>query len=173
MFIITTSPSTFRQFTLSLALSREEKEMKSLFTINLLILFNTNIFCQKVIFDSVDCEKFWTSCIIPIINLDTIKLKQIVHFPVSLDWHGVKSKKYFFENLDAIFFPELITRLKEMSCVDFSTQSQHGENGNIKLSVVMPFKPQEKREFRPQKILHFKKVKGKWILYGILNPRDN
>jgi len=123
--------------------------------------------------DTLELKSFWTNCILPIINSDEKKLKQIIHFPLGGEWgyivglkkpHILWTERDFYDNLDKLFYPELIDSLKTKTFEDVEVYNHTDELTELLVGVgfetwIDGFKDES------AVILRFKQINGKWKLY--------
>ena len=123
--------------------------------------------------DTLELKNFWTDCILPIISSDEEKLKQIVHFPLAGEWGYIVglnkpdtlwTERDFYDNLDKLFYPELIDSLKTKTFKDVEVYNH--TDGLTELLVRVGFETWID-SFKDESgiILRFKQINGKWKLY--------
>jgi hypothetical protein len=121
-----------------------------------------------------EMQTFWNECIEPIKNRDTEKLKRVVNFPLGGDWGSIigpeegkeLSEVDFYNNLDSIFYPELLDSLRRKTIQDIEVYETENRQAELQLSVgwekwIDDFKAESATIFR------FKKINGKWMLCAI------
>lgn len=128
-----------------------------------------------VVIDTAVLSRFWTDCVMPVINLDEQKLKKVVHFPLDGDWGymiGLKSpglsltEDDFFSNLDQLFTIEFRDSLKQQSFIDVAAYQRSNSEVNLVVSVSFE-KMIDGEKFETSRILRYKKFEGKWKLFLI------
>ncbi len=130
---------------------------------------------KTTIIDTLELKKFWNDCMLPIMSLDKDQLKQIVNFPLAGDWgHMVGlnkpeeqwTEKEFYSNLQKLFYPEYLDKLKKQTYKDINVYQQ--DNGEINLLVTANFEMTvDNFKTESSTILRFKKINNKWKLYVI------
>lgn len=160
--------------------SKEKSESKdnSITSMNAKIdtnIADTIISLKTNTIDTLELKKFWNDCILPIINLDKDKLEQIVYFPLAGDWgymvglnkpEELWTEKEFYNNLQKLFHPKYLDKLKKQTFKDISVYRQ--DDGEINLLVTVNFE-KKVRNFKTESstILRFRKINNKWKLYVI------
>lgn len=123
--------------------------------------------------DTLELNNFWIECILPIISSDAEKIKQIVHFPLAGEWgyliglnkpDTLWTERDFYDNLDELFYPELIDSLKTQTFNDVEVYNH--TDGLTELLVGVGFETWIDG-FKDESgvILRFKQINGKWKLY--------
>ena len=127
--------------------------------------------------DTLELKKIWNDCMFPIMNLDKEKLKQIVYFPLAGDWgymvglnksEELWTEKEFYYNLQKLFHPKYIDKLKKQTFKDISVYQQN--DGEINLLVAVNFETKVGNiKTESSTILRFRKIINKWKLYVIFH----
>lgn len=130
---------------------------------------------SEIALDSINLKEFWTSKIVPIINNENVKSKNIFHFPLEGDWgimmelnkpDSLWTENDFFDNYEVVFNKEVRDKLKIQNHNDVEVSVSN--NGDIELLVgvglvtlIDDFNDESGIIFR------FRKIDDEWKLYVI------
>lgn len=130
---------------------------------------------EKPKVSSQEMQAFWNECVEPMKSLDKEKLKKCVNFPLGGDWGYIVgfekdgkelSEDDFYNNLDSIFYPELMDSLRRKTIQDVEIYETEDRQTELLLSIgwekwIDDFKAESATIYR------FKKINSRWMLYAI------
>jgi len=126
-------------------------------------------------FDSTELRAFWISRIQPIINLDKDAISSFVNFPLPGEWGSYSgidktrdqlTEDDFWNNLEKVFYPEMMSKLQAMSFKDLLIDKY--ENGNKQICVSFYFEHEYEGFVDEETImLQFEFLENEWKLTGI------
>lgn len=126
-------------------------------------------------FDSTELKAFWESRIIPIIHLDKEAISSFVNFPLPGEWGSYAgldkprdqlTENDFWNNLEKVFYPEMMSKLQAMSFNDLLIHEY--ENGNKQICVSFYFEHEYDGFVDEETImLQFDFLENEWKLTGI------